>query len=289
MNYLASNIKFLRKQKDLTQDALALEIDVNRSMIGAYEEGRAAPRIGVLQQLSVFFGMKIDDLINFDLSSGFSNDIDTRGFNLRVLTTIVDREGNELITIVPVKASAGYMTGYGDREFIEQLPRFSLPMPELGNERTRRVFQIRGESMLPIQPGSYILCEYLQDWNELIDGETYILLTMNDGIVYKRVHTQMLRNNILILKSDNPDYRPYNITINEVSEIWKGVGVISFDLSNPSTSRLRALGYLKEEESRNLVKEELGNVESPGLFQIASIVMEMRKELDEMKKARKTQ
>jgi transcriptional regulator with XRE-family HTH domain len=287
MNYLASNIRFLRKQKDLTQDALALEIDVNRSMIGSYEEGRAVPRIGVLQMLSVFFGIKIDDLINRDLSRGFSNDVDIKGANLRVLTTVVDRDDREMITIVPVKASAGYMSGYSDREYIGQLPRFSLPVPELGNERTRRVFQIRGDSMLPVQPGSYVLCEYLQDWTGLVDGETYVLLTLNDGIVYKRVYRLISQNDELMLKSDNPDYRPYNIRINEVSEIWKAIGVISFDLNSHSSIQKLASKNYQYDESGNLISEDMGNVANSGLHQIASIVMEMRNELDELKNARK--
>ena len=287
MNYLASNIRFLRKQKELTQDALALEIDVNRSMIGSYEEGRAVPRIGVLQNLSVFFGVNIDDLINKDLSSGYTKDLDFKGAQLRVLTTVVDRDDREMITIVPFKASAGYLSGYGDKEYIGQLPRFSLPLPEFGNERTRRVFQIRGDSMLPIQPGSYVLCEYLQDWSGLVDGETYVLLTLNDGIVYKRVFKQDGQNHEWVLKSDNPDYRSYTIGINEVSEIWKAVGLISFDLGNPS-SLSKSYSNSNSFKDRVLpVKEDLGNIENPGFQQIASIVMEMRKELDAIKNSGK--
>ena len=287
MNYLALNIRFLRKQKDLTQDALALKIDVNRSMIGAYEEGRAVPRIGVLQMISVFFGVKIDDLINRDLSRGFSNEADISGAKLRVLATVVDREEREMITIVPVKASAGYMSGYGDMEFIGQLPRFSLPLAELGKERTRRVFQIRGESMLPVQPGSYVLCEYQQDWTELVEGATYVLITLNDGIVYKRVYNQISKNNELMLKSDNPDYVPYNIMINEVSEIWKAIGVISFDLGESTSMHKPTSTKHQNDDSEKLILEDHGNIPLPGLHEIASIVMEMRKELDELKSARK--
>ncbi|MDP4289869.1 MAG: LexA family transcriptional regulator [Bacteroidota bacterium] len=259
MNYLAANIRFLRKEKELTQDELALKLSVNRSMIGAYEEGRAVPRIGVLQALSVFFNKSIDDLINLELSSGIPGVVDFKGMDIRVVTTVVDKDERELITIVPVKASAGYLNGYGDREYIGQLSRFSLPVPELGNERTRRVFQIRGDSMLPVQPGSYILCEYLQNWTELADGETYILLTQNDGIVYKRVYNHIARDKKLTLSSDNPDYTPYTVPINDVREIWKAIGVISFDL---------------------------GHKENPQLHELVDMVMEMRKELDDLKKGR---
>ena len=287
MNYLASNIRFLRKQKDMTQDALALEIDVNRSMIGTYEEGRAVPRIGVLQTLSVFFGVKIDDFINQDLSQEVLENVDIKGTKLRVLATVVDKYDQEMITIVPVKASAGYMNGYGDREFIGTLPRFSFPVPELAHERTRRVFQIRGDSMLPVQPGSYVLCEYLQDWTELTDGATYVLLTLNDGIVYKRVFSRIKQNNELLLKSDNPDYLPYNVRIEEISEIWKAIGVISFDPGRDTSIPKPDSKYYQYDEKGNLISENSISGENPGLYQIASIVMEMRKELDELKNARK--
>ena len=102
-----------------------------------------------------------------------------------------------------------------------------------------------------------------------------VLLTLNDGIVYKRVFNQKTQNRMLELKSDNPDFRAYSIPIQEVSEIWKSIGLLSFDLSKPVT--------IPEPYSRN---EDSRNVENHGLQQIASIVMEMRKELDELKKTR---
>lgn len=287
MNYLASNIRFLRKQKEMTQDVLALEIDVNRSMIGSYEEGRAVPRIGILQNLSVFFGVNIDDLIKKDLNSGFSDDVDIRGAKLRVLATVVDRDEREMITIVPLKVSAGYLSGYGDKEYIGQLPRFSLPLPEFGNERTRRVFQIRGDSMLPVKPGSYVLCEYMQDWSGLVEGDAYVLLTQNDGIVYKRVYKQGGHNHEWVLKSDNPDYMEYTISVNEVSEIWKAVGMISFDLGNSSSIFKPTSNNDENVGGSNPVKADSVDTDNPGLHRLASIVMEMRQELDELKKAKK--
>jgi transcriptional regulator with XRE-family HTH domain len=112
-NFLGLNIKYLRRVNYLTQDQFADKIGVNRAMIGSYEEGRAIPKLTALQDISHYFNVSIDDLVNTDLSSDKKEGqrVDLAGKGLRILTTLVDRDNKELITLVPVKASAGYMKG----------------------------------------------------------------------------------------------------------------------------------------------------------------------------------
>ena len=133
MNYVKNNLKFLRKKEALTQEQLATKIGVKRAMIGAYEEGRAEPRLHTLQHLAAYFQVRLDDFVNKDLSgSGSIPKADVSGAQLRILPVIVDgTEEKELGTLVPVKASAGYLSGYGDADYIGALPRFSMPFPEL--------------------------------------------------------------------------------------------------------------------------------------------------------------
>lgn len=226
-----SNIKFLRKSQGLTQEELARKIGVKRAMIGSYEEKRAQPKISALQSLSSFFNVSIDALINTDLSKQPDTEntrTDISGNSLRVLATAVDQDNNELISLVPAKASAGYTAGYADVDYIQKLPVFNLPFRELGHERSYRVFQIKGDSMEPVKSGSYIICEYLLNWNEIDEGKSYIILTKYDGIVYKRLYKQSTTE--LLLKSDNPDYEAYNLNFDNVLEVWKALGYISFEL-----------------------------------------------------------
>ncbi|HOZ14212.1 MAG TPA: LexA family transcriptional regulator [Tenuifilaceae bacterium] len=258
---LGLNIKYLRKVRNLTQDQLADKIGVNRAMIGSYEEGRAVPKLPALQILSHYFNVSIDSLVNFDLSTesnsaGDAQNIDSAGKNLRILTTLVDRDDKELITLVPVKASAGYAKGYSDPDFVETLPKFSLPFTELSKERTYRAFQISGNSMEPIPSGAYIICEYLQNWSDVKSGKTYIVVTKDDGVVYKRLYNN--DNDTLLLKSDNPEYNPYTIPLNSISEIWKALGYISFALPEPDEmhlGKLAAMVYKMQTELDELKKK----------------------------------
>ncbi|MFB6343332.1 S24 family peptidase [Saccharicrinis sp. FJH62] len=261
-HFLGSNIKHLRKIRNLTQDQFADKMAVKRSLIGSYEEGRAVPKLAVLRSIALYFDVSIDNLVNRDLSleentDNLAHTPDIGGKGLRVLTTIVDRDNKEQITLVPVKASAGYTRGYTDPDFIETLPKFNLPLPELQNERTYRAFQIKGDSMEPIPSGAYIICEYLQNWKEIKDGRTYILLTYDDGIVYKRVYMQ--DNSTLLLKSDNPEYDPYTMPLNTVMEVWKALGYICFSLPEPDDTSLRKLTsmvYKMQDELEKLKKKE---------------------------------
>ena len=226
---LSKNIKYLRKQLGLTQSELGEKLGLKRPVIGAYEEGRAEPRLQTLSHMSSFFSVGIDALVNTDLSTGEST-ADTSGKSLRVLPIAIDTELNvERTTLVPVKAAAGYAAGYGDLDFVGALPNFTMPFPELPADRTYRVFQIEGESMLPVPPGSYIICEYVQDWNNLKTDERYIFITKDEGVVFKRVRIHPHKKTYELI-SDNADFKPYFIKQSQVLEVWKARGMMTFNM-----------------------------------------------------------
>ena len=230
MSFLNANIKLLRKQHGLTQGQLAEKIGLKRSLIGAYEEHRAEPKLATIQKLSYLFKVPLGDLVNIDLSKeGAAARVDTAGKTLRVLPIVVDSEDKEHITLVNESARAGYTGSYADPEFIESLPSFSLPVKELYTEQTYRLFQINGDSMLPITSGSYVICGYVQDWSDIKNGECHVVVTRDNGIVYKRLQ-RVDETGELLLISDNPLYEPYSIGVGEVLEVWKARGYLSFDL-----------------------------------------------------------
>ncbi len=233
MEYIASNMKFLRKLKNWTQNDLAEELQIKRSLVGAYEENRARPTYETLHTLSKIFKYSIDSLITKDLRRTEKVELFNEeqmsaavtGKNLRVLAITVDKKDNENIEMVPVKAAAGYLTGYADPTYIKELNKFRLPFLPPG---TYRAFEIKGDSMLPVQPGSVIIGEYLDNWKNIKDGHTYIVLSKHDGIVFKRLFNQIEENGTLVLRSDNTSYPAYSIKVDEVLEIWKAVLNISY-------------------------------------------------------------
>lgn len=244
MNYLKQNIKYLRRINELTQDKLAEKLNIKRALIGSYEEGRATPKIPVLQKMAGLFAHSIDELINQDLRKGFKINKDIKGSNLRVLPIVVGEDNREKVSVVPVKAAAGYLNGYSDPEYVENLPNFDMPLPELSAERTYRVFQIDGDSMLPIPSGSYIFCEYEDDWNFVKDGRTYVVISNEEGVVYKRLYNRIEEAGEFLLKSDNEVYDEYSVSVNEISEVWKALGYLSFDLPEEGETDIKNLSNM---------------------------------------------
>ena len=125
---------------------------------------------------------------------------------------------------MPVKAAAGYLAGYGDPEFLDELNTFTLPMLAPGNYRA---FEIVGDSMLPTQSGSVIVGEKVDNPDDVKSNQTYIVVSRSEGIVYKRVMKNNKLKNKLTLISDNTAYQPYNVNTEDVIELWKAQMIIS--------------------------------------------------------------
>ncbi|MBN3520018.1 LexA family transcriptional regulator [Algoriphagus lutimaris] len=223
---LNANIKFLRKKKSLTQEMLASALGISRSKLAGYELN-VNPPLETLVKLSDHLGVSVDILLREDLTSYseyklrelLETDQFLRGRKLRVLATTVDEQGRELIEVVSQRAKASYLAGFADPEYIADLPRFSLPF--LPMDKKHRVFQVDGDSMLPIPDGAWIVCEYVDDWLSIKNGERYVVVTEQDGVTFKLAYNRIQKEKKLLLCSANPIYPPFEVEIEQVREIWR--------------------------------------------------------------------
>jgi transcriptional regulator with XRE-family HTH domain len=218
MSIAGQNLKYLRKLRGWTQEEFAAKLGIKRSLIGAYEEERADPRLDVLEILSEMFKLSLDDLLRKELSNTGNNYMAKRR-QMKMMSA----ERN-LIHFVPVKAAAGYLAGYADSEFIDELNTFTLPMLSGGNYRA---FEIIGDSMLPTPSGSIIVGEKVDNMDDVKNNMAYIVVSRNEGIVYKRIVKSNKAKNKLTLVSDNPQYQPYQVNTEDVVELWMAQSVIS--------------------------------------------------------------
>ena len=218
MSQAGQNLKYLRKLRGWTQEEFAVKLGIKRSLIGAYEEERADPRLEVLEIVGDIFKLSMDELLLKDLSNTGSNYLAKRR-QQKMMTA--DRN---IIHFVPVKAAAGYLAGYADSEFIDELNTFTLPMLAGGNYRA---FEIIGDSMLPTPSGSIIVGEKIDAAEDVKNDQAYIVISRHEGIVYKRVVKNNKVKNKLTLVSDNPQYQPYQVNTEDVVELWQAQMVIS--------------------------------------------------------------
>ena len=253
MTIIRDNIRLLRKRNGWTQQDLADNTGLKRSLIGAYEEGRAEPSVEKLIGFAEVFNISVDDLVGIDLSKQ-----DPGSTRFKVLSITVDSEDKENIELVPQKAAAGYLNGFADPEYIKELPRFRLPF--LPDNATYRAFEISGDSMLPIVPGTIVIGQYEEGLDEIRNGKTYVLVTKGEGVVFKRLFNYIQEKGKLYLVSDNKQYSAYEIEPEEVLEVWSSKAYISVEFPDPPA-------------------------EQPDISvdQLASIVMDLKNEVNRLK------
>jgi len=218
MSQAGQNLKYLRKLRGWTQEEFANKLGIKRSLIGAYEEERADPRLEVMENVCQIFKITLDELMLKDMSDTGGSYLAKR--RMQKMSTV---ERN-VIHFVPFKAAAGYLAGYADSEFIDELNTFTLPMLSGGNYRA---FEIIGDSMMPTPSGSIIVGEKVEDKEDVKNNQAYIVVSRNEGIVYKRIVKNNKAKNKFTLVSDNPLYQPYQVNAEDVVELWHAQMVLS--------------------------------------------------------------
>ncbi|HRI00113.1 MAG TPA: helix-turn-helix domain-containing protein [Saprospiraceae bacterium] len=224
------NLQFLRKRNQWSQQEAAEKLGIPRTTLSEYERGNTEPDLELLMKMSKLYNVPSDDLILQALHEGDLDSFIYKG--MKVLSISTDLGGKENIELVSSKAAAGYIESFQNPEFVRELPKISIPQLHQGRYRA---FEINGESMFPLPSGSIVVCEYVQDLNSIKDYSCYVVISKQDGLVYKRVVKDAHKNQ-LMLSSDNKLYAPYSIDFDDVQEIWKYKAHISFEEPGPNNS-----------------------------------------------------
>ncbi len=256
---LGNNMKLLRKNKKKSQEEVAADLGLTRSSYSGYENGIAEPGLDTLVALGTYYSVPLDQLLTRDFATLSELEwqsietgvfADVNGKRLRVLTSMVNEHDDELIELIPQQARAGYTVGYSDPDYLKVLPTFSLPF--LSKNRKYRSFPIIGDSMPPVEEGSYVIGEYLQNWASLRSATPCIVVTKDDGIVFKIVNNYISTQQSFELCSTNPMYQPYFVHINDVLEVWKFVNYIS-----PTLPEMRIDDHQLSKSIQDLQREVL--------------------------------
>lgn len=216
MSIFADNIRYLRGQLKLSQKAVAEHLNITRGRYAKYEDGMSEPPLDLLVSISKYYHISIDLLLSVSISKYPLETIISLPDNRIVLPVSVDTAGANRIEIIPHTASMGYLNGYSDPEYIENLQTLSLPFLRNGNFRA---FPASGDSMPPYNDGTYIIGKYVEGAEFMTVGRTYVFVTRSEGITYKRYNGRSAQG--LIVSADNTFYRPYEILLTDLFEIWE--------------------------------------------------------------------
>jgi transcriptional regulator with XRE-family HTH domain len=216
MSLFSDNIRVLRVRQKISQEKLAESLQITRGRYVKYEDGTSEAPYEILKKIARYYHMSIDLLLSVDIRKIDMQHLLKLENNRLVLPILVDHQGENCIEIVTQKVKAGYLNGYADPEYIENLQQISLPFLGPGKHRG---FPVEGDSMPPHEDGSIIVGRYIERLGDVQDGKTYILITKNEGMVYKRLNKN--KKNALVLESDNSFYPNYQVRLSDIIEIWE--------------------------------------------------------------------
>lgn len=249
MLYISGNLKFLRAKRNLSQREASDGMRFGLDQYKKYEYGKNTPPAESLLIISRFYHISIDLLLTVDLRKVSIEKLFTLEDNRIVLPITVDDNGDNMIEVVTNKAKAGYAAGgYADFSFISELDYIYLPW--LDKNEKHRVFPVDGDSMPPHNNKSSIIGKYVERLGDVVDGRTYIIITKNNEIVYKRLNKN--GNNSFELISDNSFYKPYQVKFSDIAEIWEYVGSLERERFKPEAYDMNNLTMVIKKIERDM-------------------------------------
>ena len=142
-----------------------------------------------------------------------------------VLAITVDKDGDDNLEMVPIRAQAGYAVQHSEAVFMQDLPRYRVPGFEHGKFRA---FEVSGDSMEPtMNHQDIVVCSYVDNWRLLVPDDIYVVVT-TESVMLKRIRERIItRETEVVLHSDNPHRRPYPLDAADITELWRVRGYIS--------------------------------------------------------------
>ena len=144
-NILGENIARLRKERGMTQEDLARELNVSYQAVSKWENSVSAPDISNIKQLAQFFGVSIDMLFGLELMPEKKDEPVTDE-----ALDALDRELDALEQEIGGAEAAHQGPGEEEKAVEEPEPGFGGEMPTLpwDDDGTLRAVLFRGRSLV---------------------------------------------------------------------------------------------------------------------------------------------
>ncbi len=246
MSHIGQNIKRIRAVRKLSQAKFAELFNLARPSVGAYEEGRAEPKIQTVIEIAHYFGLSIDLLLTKELTVKELYSFNLVNQKLDALHQGVPaQKDTSKVSLVSQAQQLNYLVNHEKRDYLERLPKCELPYPPKGKQR---LFEMVGDHMVVdqqgIHHGDFLFCEEIEfsDLNENLNEEVLLAITKEVFLVGR-----LNCDNRCELKPDNPGFKSYEIDESRLIELWLVKGKVSKKLNSPK----------KIEEKVHSVEEQL--------------------------------
>jgi len=270
MNYLAQNLTILREAAGIKPSEIPNRLGIPRTTWNSYEAEKAQPDIDRILVIADFFGVPVTDLLAKDLSKSNLNEnqhdskkqiksnlksnplsnLNTQKFSSSLIVNEPETpygnknlEKNNVYDLDSL-AAAGVALFISDGDRRKTKP--ALHFPWLGPGLHIRI-GVAGDSMHPtIKDGDKTIATWVDEIGNLREGNAYIILDKEDGLVCKRIYRFHTKNTLEFI-SDNETYKPYTRHFSDILAIFRIAEVTTTDLRPEMSEFKKELRQLKRE------------------------------------------
>ncbi len=265
MSNSSKNIKFLRKQAGFTQETFAEALGIKRSLVGAYEEGRAKPNFEYLMAMSKLFKKTAEEIMVEDLEKTsinrplfefnephYSKTIDQPEFAPSFETAInsavnANKKNN-------VFSEAFYLSDsnlnnlnylFSNKDLIHALPTLTVPYKSLDN-----LFVFNNLKDFNYKNNN-VVSQLLLPHETIKDGNLYVILLTSGQLLYRRVFDLTQSKNCYLFCSDLIEIKPEEIYTNLVFKVFKYIGFFT-NQSPQNQPNLNHLSIISDQLSKEI-------------------------------------
>jgi len=102
-------------------------------------------------------------------------------------------------------------------------------IPKFQHKKVDFMIEVEGSSMYPkYSSGDVVACRVIKERNFIQWNKTHVVATKNQGIIIKRIKKGDCDENLLMV-SDNKDYDPFFVPIDEIVGLAIVVGVVRLE------------------------------------------------------------
>lgn len=260
MNPVSNNIKLLRRKHQFTQEQFAEKLGIKRSLLGAYEEARAKPRLEVLVKAASVFNVSVDALVAEDFSR---NGVPANAPQAANGKYTPPRPQGQPIILIDKHQQDSYFQNREDQQYLAALPELRLPMMA-GQGNAYRAFEIAEEAMPPVVPGTVVVGQRQENLQAIQDGTVCVVITRAEGVLLRQVYNRIARDGTLQLQATHPAYTRTTLPVlGKEAEVWEVAWYLCPQMSftNASTAPM-------------------------DIQQLAGMVLELQQEVKQMKRGK---
>lgn len=260
MSVISHNLKSLRKKHQYTQEQFAEKLGIKRSLLGAYEEARAKPRLEILMKAAAIFAVSVDDLLG-------ESPVDTPtspSTTPPVTSASPSAPAGQPFKLVQKAQQPAYFAHRHDTRYLQTLPDMLLPTLPAAHT-TYRAFEI-AEELLAIAPGTLVVARREDNLPAVQSGQTYVVIT-REACMLRTVFNQIANSGTLRLQVPHTAQPETTLSLlGKEVELWEVMAYIS-----PQ----QAAGHLPP-----------ANGQAMSLAQLTTMVLELQQEVARIKRGK---